>query len=61
MSGLTPPIGDSEFSCIELGQTYHGALVVRPTPNPNFRNVEAQISDSTGVPVVQIKTVMPSK
>jgi general secretion pathway protein I len=61
LSGLTPPIGDSDFTCIELGQTYRGALVVRPTPNPNFRNVEAQISDDAGVPIVQIKTVMPSK
>ena len=59
LSNLTPPIGDSEFSCVELGQTYRGTLVVRPTPNLNFRNVEAQVTDADGAPLVQIKTVMP--
>jgi general secretion pathway protein I len=59
LSGLTPPTGDSDFSCTELGLTYRGTLVVRPTPNPNFRNVEAQVADADGVPLLQIKTVMP--
>jgi general secretion pathway protein I len=59
LGGLTPPTGDSEFSCVELGQIYRGTLVVRPTPNPNFRNVEAQIADADGAPLLQIKTVMP--
>ena len=60
LSGLTPPVGDSEFGCTELGQNYRGLLVVRPTPNPNFRNVEAQIADDAGAPILQIKTVMRS-
>jgi general secretion pathway protein I len=60
LSGLTPPVGDAEFSCTELGQNYRGLLVVRPTPNPNFRNVEAQIADDAGAPILQIKTVMRS-
>jgi general secretion pathway protein I len=61
LSELTPPIGDSDFSCTELGQTFQGKLVVRPTPNPNFRNVEAQVADADGAPLLQIKTVMRSK
>ena len=61
LNELTPPIGDSDFSCTELGQTYRGTLVVRPTPNPNFRNVEAQMADADGTPLLQIKTVMRSK
>jgi general secretion pathway protein I len=60
LSGLTPSVGDSEFGCTELGRDYRGLLVVRPTPNPNFRNVEAQIADDAGVPILQIKTVMRS-
>jgi len=58
LSGLTPPIGDSEFSCTELGQAYRGKLVVRPTPNPLFRNVEAQIADEGGAPILNLTTVM---
>jgi general secretion pathway protein I len=58
LSGLTPPIGDSDFSCVELGQTYPGLLVVRPTPNPNFRNVEVRMFDPSGVSLLQLATVM---
>jgi general secretion pathway protein I len=58
LSGLTPPIGDSDFSCIELGQTYPGTLAVRPTPNPNFRNVEVRMSDPSGANLLQLATVM---
>ena len=59
LSGLTPPIGDSEFACTQLGQAYRGTLAVRPTPNPNFKNVEAQMADAEGAPILQLKTVMP--
>ena len=41
----SPGIGDSDFACEQLGRTYRGKLVVRPTPNPNFRRVDAQIVD----------------
>jgi general secretion pathway protein I len=52
-------IGDSEFACQQLGRNYHGKLVVRPTPNPNFRRVDAQISTEAGQPVLGISTVLP--
>ncbi len=58
LSGLTPPIGDSDFSCIELGQSYRGRLVVRPTPNPLFVNVDAQLSDEAGRPILNLATVL---
>jgi len=57
LSGLTPPIGDSEFTCIELGQTYRGRLVVRPTPNPLFVNIDAQVADEAGTPILNLTTV----
>jgi general secretion pathway protein I len=53
-----PNIGDGDFSCDELGQTYTGKLTVRPTPNPNFRRVDAQVFDPAGRPLVTISTVM---
>ena len=52
-------IGDSDFTCEQLGRTYRGKLVVRPTPNPNFRRVDAQISTDSGQPVLGISTVLP--
>ena len=35
------------FTCEQLGRTYDGKLVVRPTPNPNFRRVDARVLDET--------------
>ena len=58
LSGLTPPIGDSEFGCTELGQTYRGKLAVRPTPNPLFVNIDAAIADEAGTPILNLTTVM---
>jgi len=54
-----PPVGDLEFSCEQLGQSYRGTLVVRPTPNPNFRRVDARIADAQGRPLLQLSTILP--
>lgn len=54
-----PGIGDSDFDCEQLGRRYLGRLSVRPTPNPNFRRVDAQVSDETGRPLVSLSTVLP--
>ena len=51
--------GDSDFACEQLGRNYHGKLIVRPTPNPNFRRVDAQIANEAGQPVLSISTVLP--
>ena len=58
LSGLTPPTGDSEFECIQLGQTFRGKLVVRPTPNPLFVNVDAQVATEADVPILNLTTVL---
>ena len=58
LSGLTPPVGDSEFACAQLGVTYRGRLAVRPTPNPLFVNVDALIADEAGLPILNLKTVL---
>jgi general secretion pathway protein I len=55
----TLPVGDSDFACEQLGRNYRGKLIVRPTPNPNFRRVDAQISTEAGQPVLGISTVLP--
>jgi general secretion pathway protein I len=53
-----PGVGDSDFSCEQLGRTYAGTLVVRPTPNPNFRRVDAVMLDAAGWPIVTVSTVL---
>jgi general secretion pathway protein I len=54
-----PGIGDSEFACEQLGRNYRGQLRVRPTPNPNFRRVDAQVSDEDKQPLLTLSTVLP--
>ncbi len=58
LAQIYPDTGDSDFSCDELGRTYPGKLVVRPTPNPNFRRVDAQVLDDAGVPILLLSTVV---
>jgi len=52
-------VGDSEFACDQLGRSYRGKLVIRPTPNPNFRRVDAIMSNESGQPVLTLSTVLP--
>lgn len=53
-----PGVGDAEFSCNQLGRDYAGLLVTRPTPNPNFRRVDAIISDGQGGNLLSLSTVL---
>jgi general secretion pathway protein I len=53
-----PGVGDAEFSCEQLGRSFRGLLVTRPTPNPNFRRVDARIEDEAGRTVLTLSTVM---
>ena len=53
-----PGIGESDFSCEQLGRSYAGRLVTRPTPNPNFRRIQAVVSDGDGRVLVTLTTVL---
>ncbi len=53
-----PDVGDIDFECAQLGRVYRGKLVVRPTPNPNFRRVDATIGDAEAVPLLTVSTVV---
>lgn len=59
LSRMYPGIGDSDFACEQLGRSYPGKLVTRPTPNPSFRRVDAVVSDAEGRPLVTLSTVLP--
>ncbi len=54
-----PPIGDADFTCEQLGRIYAGKLLTRPTPNPNFRRVDAHVSDPEGRQLLRLSTVLP--
>jgi general secretion pathway protein I len=58
LNNTFPPVGDSDFTCQQLGRTLPGHMVVRPTPNPNFRRVDAQIKDEQDQLIVKLSTVL---
>ncbi len=58
LAKTTPPVGDTEFGCSQLGLNYRGKLVARPTPNPNFIRVDALMSNEDGQPILTFSTVM---
>jgi len=53
-----PSVGDSDFTCEQFGVTYPGKLIVRPTPNPSFRRVDAQVFNEAGQPLLTLSTVL---
>jgi general secretion pathway protein I len=50
-------VGDSRAGCEQAGQAFSVAVAVRPTPNPNFRRVDAQVF-SGDEPVLRLSTVV---
>ena len=59
LSRMFPGVGDADFSCEQLGRSYVGKLVTRPTPNPSFRRVDAIVNDVDGHPLLTLSTVLP--
>lgn len=53
-----PGIGDGDFVCEQLGRSYRGKLVVRSTPNPNFRRVDAQVLDESEQTILSVSTIL---
>ena len=55
---IYPPVGDSDFTCQQMGRQLPGRLVVRPTPNVNFRRVDAQVLDEQALAIVKLSTIV---
>lgn len=53
-----PGIGDNSISCSQLGRDFNVKMIVRGTPNPNFRRVEAQVFDDRDRPLLTITTIV---
>lgn len=57
LSRQMPSVGDSTQSCEQAGRVLSVALAVRPTPNPSFRRVDAQVFDGQQ-PVLRLSTIV---
>lgn len=52
-----PDTGNRSIDCTQAGRLLQVEVSVRPTPNPNFRRVDARVLDH-GSYVLQLSTVM---
>ena len=52
-----PGVGDTQVNCLQAGESLTVALAVRPTPNPNFLRVDAQVLKAD-VPVLRLSTIV---
>jgi len=57
LSRQMPDIGDSSDTCEQAGREFTVKVAVRPTPNPSFRRVDAQVFDNN-TPVLRLSTVV---
>lgn len=52
-----PAVGDNTSGCEQAGRSLSVTLAVRPTPNPNFLRVEAQVAERES-PLLTLSTVV---
>jgi general secretion pathway protein I len=56
-----PGIGESTGECSQAGRTLLLRITVQPTPNPNFRRIDAAVEsqiDGTDVRLLSLSTIM---
>jgi general secretion pathway protein I len=51
-----PSVGESTNDCDQAGRRYRVNVRVSPTPNPNFRRVDAQVFDAA-TPILRLSTI----
>jgi len=52
-----PGVGDSTSTCTQAGLSLQVLQSVQPTPNPNFRRVDAVVSEG-GTPILKLTTIV---
>lgn len=57
LSRQMPSVGDSTTPCEQAGRQFTVATIVRPTPNPRFRRIDAQVLDGEHS-ILRISTVI---
>ncbi len=53
-----PSIGDAQAACEQAGRRYTVTLATTPTPNPQFRRVDAQVFTQARQPVLRVSTIV---
>ncbi len=57
LSRQMPGVGDNTVACEQAGRNFSVTVTVRPTPNPSFRRVDAQVLDEA-TPILRLSTVV---
>ncbi len=57
LSRQMPSVGDSTQPCEQAGRRFDVSLIVRSTPNPSFRRVDAQVLDGENS-ILRISTIV---
>ena len=57
LSRQMPSVGDSTQPCEQAGRQLQVLTVVRPTPNPSFRRIDAQVLDGENS-ILRISTII---
>ena len=57
LSRQMPSVGDSTQPCEQAGRRLDVRLIVRPTPNPSFRRMDAQVLDGDNS-ILRISTII---
>lgn len=56
-----PGVGDSEYACVQAGREMRVRIAVVPTPNPNFRRVDAVVEavvETDTVRLLSLSTIL---
>ena len=57
LSRQMPGAGDTSVVCEQAGQSFTVVVAVQPTPNPNFRRVDARVQKGES-PVLNFSTIV---
>ena len=57
LSRQMPSVGDSTEPCEQAGRQFTVNVIVRPTPNPQFRRMDAPVFDAE-VSILRISTII---
>lgn len=57
LSRQLPDTGETESTCDQLGRAFRVRLRVQPTPNPNFRRVDADVETLDDADTVRLLTL----
>jgi general secretion pathway protein I len=52
-----PDVGDSTVACAQAGRDFVVNVSVRPTPNPSFRRVDAQVVEGDNA-ILRLSTIV---